>query len=139
MKIEGLPVIDVDEKIAVAVTAGIVLTVFWVLAVLFELRLEIKQGPFSLGLLTQTAANNPFCSGCEILKLGNFLFGLLSPILSMWIFLGLRNGWIVTIAKREGWIVTVAVILLTIPIIMMGFVGLVILMWAYGIPFYVAV
>ena len=139
MKIERLPVIDVDEKIAVAVTAGIVLTVFWVLAVLFELRLEIKQGPFSLGLLTQTAANNPFCLGCTILKLGNFLFGLLSPILSMWIFLGLRNGWIVTIAKREGCIVTVAVILLTIPIIMMGFVGLVILMWAYGIPFYVAV
>ena len=121
------------------VRAGIVLTVFWVLAVLFELWLEIKQAPFSLGLLTQTAANNPFCLGCAILKLGNFLFGLLSPILSMWIFLGLRNGWIVTIAKREGWIVTVAVILLTIPIIMMGFVYLVILMWAYGIPFYVAV
>jgi len=121
------------------VRAGIVLTVFWVLAVLFELWLEIKQAPFSLGLLTQTAANNPFCLGCTILKLGNFLFGLLSPILSMWIFLGLRNGWIVTIAKREGWIVTVAVILLTIPIIMMGFVYLVILMWAYGIPFYVAV
>jgi hypothetical protein len=57
----------------------------------------------------------------------------------MWIFLGLRNGWIVNIAKREGWIVTVAVILLTIPIIMMGFVGLVLLMWAYGVPFYVAV
>ena len=107
------------------VRAGIVLTVFWVLAVLFELRLEIKQGPFSLGPLTQTAANNPFYLGCASLKLGNFLFRLLSPILSMWFFLRLRNGWIVTIAKREGWIVTVAVILLTIPIIMMGFVGLV--------------
>jgi hypothetical protein len=122
-----------------AVRAGIVLTVFWVLAVLFELRLEIKQGPFSLGLLTQTAANNPFCLGCASLKLGSFLFGLLVPILSIWIFLGLKNGSIVTIAKREGWFVTVAVILLTIPIIMMGFVGLVLLMWAYGIPFYVAV
>ena len=114
------------------VRAGIVLTVFWVLAVLFELWLEIKQAPFSLGLLTQTGAIN-------YIKLENFLFGLLVPILSMWIFLGLTNGWIVTIAKKEGWLVTVAVILLTIPIIMMGFVGLVILMWAYGIPFYVAV
>jgi hypothetical protein len=132
MKIEWLPVLDVDEEIAVAVTAGIVLTVFWVLAVLFELWLEIKQAPFSLGLLTQTGAIN-------YIKLENFLFGLLVPILSMWIFLGLTNGWIVTIAKKEGWLVTVAVILLTIPIIMMGFVGLVILMWAYGIPFYVAV
>ena len=113
----------------------IVLTVFWVLAVLFELRLEIKQGPFSLGLLTQTVAR------IQIIKLETFLLVLLVPILSMWIFLGLtsKNGWIVTIAKREGWIVTVAVILLTIPIIVMGFVGLVILMWVYGIPFYVAI
>jgi hypothetical protein len=42
-------------------------------------------------------------------------------------------------AEREGWIVTVALILLTLPIIVMGFVGLVTVMWAYGIPFYVAV
>jgi len=122
-----------SEEITVAVRAGIVLTVIWVLAVLFELRLEIKQAPFSLGLFTQSVAS------ISHVKLETFLFGVLMPILSMWIFLGLTNGWIVTIAKREGWIVTVAVILLTIPIIMMGFVGLVILMWAYGVPFYVAV
>ena len=122
-----------SEEITVAVRAGIVLTVIWVLAVLFELRLEIKQAPFSLGLFTQSVAS------ISHVKLETFLFGVLVPILSMWIFLGLTNGWIVTIAKREGWIVTVAVILLTIPIIMMGFVGLLILMWAYGVPFYVAV
>ena len=135
MKIERLPVIEVDESegTSVPVRAGIVLTVMWVLVVLFELRLEIKQAPFSLGLFTQSVAS------ISHVKLETFLFGVLVPILSMWIFLGLTNGWIVTIAKREGWIVTVAVILLTIPIIMMGFVGLLILMWAYGVPFYVAV
>jgi len=133
MKIEWLPEVDGSQQIPVAVRAGIVLTVIWVLAVLFELRLEIKQAPFSLGLFTQSVAS------ISHVKLETFLFGVLMPILSMWIFLGLTNGWIVTIAKREGWIVTVAVILLTIPIIMMGFVGLVILMWAYGVPFYVAV
>ena len=40
--------------------------------------------------------------------------------------------------QRDGWIVTVAGILLTLPIIALGFVGLVIVMWTYGIPFYVA-
>jgi hypothetical protein len=42
-------------------------------------------------------------------------------------------------AEHDGWIVTVALILLTLPIIAMGFVGLVTVMWAYGVPFYVAV
>jgi hypothetical protein len=42
-------------------------------------------------------------------------------------------------AKREGWFVTIAVILLIIPIFLMGFVGLVLVMWAYGIPWCVAV
>src|SRR5262245_2852276 len=112
----GLPVIEVEEieEIKIAVSAGIVLTVFCVMAVLFELLLVIKQARFSLWLFTQSVVR------ISHIKLDTFLFGVVVPILSMWIFLGLRNGWIVTIAKREGWIVTVAVILLTIPIIMMG-------------------
>jgi len=40
------------------ITVAVVLTVFWVLAVLFELRLEIKQAPFSLGLFTQSVASS---------------------------------------------------------------------------------
>ncbi len=122
--------VDKSEQITVAIRAGIVLTVCWVLAVLFELWLEIKEAPFSLGLLTQPVAN------IRHIKLETFLFGVVMPIFLMWIFLG--KGWIVAIAQREGWIVTVAVILLAIPIIMMGFAGLLMLMWAYGVPFYVA-
>jgi hypothetical protein len=80
---------------------GIVLTVLWTLVVLIELWIEFKQGPFGLGLLTDTETGEPISSLGEnqfrdvdqVLNVGKFSSVLLIPVLSMWV-LGLAWAWV---------------------------------------------
>jgi hypothetical protein len=86
---------------------GIVLTLLWMLAVFAELWIELKQGPFSLGLLTETVVaktgepisvldGNRFRDLVPVdqaLKVERILSALLIPVLSMWLF-GLAWAWV---------------------------------------------
>jgi hypothetical protein len=86
---------------------GIVLTLLWTLAVLVELSFEVKHGPFSLQLLTETVVartgepvsaldGNQFRDLVpvdQVVKIEKLLSALLVPILSMWI-LGLAWTWV---------------------------------------------
>ncbi len=90
--------------------AGIVLTVFWVLAVLFELRIEIKQGPFGLLMQTGSAERmDPLAriyfgvgAASNYIKLGSFLFGMLVPILSLWIFWDGKTAGLLALPKGKA-------------------------------------
>jgi hypothetical protein len=81
---------------------GIVLTVLWTLVVLIELWIEFKQGPFGLGLLTDTVETGEPISSLgfrdsipvdQVLNVGKFSSVLLIPVLSMWV-LGLAWAWV---------------------------------------------
>jgi hypothetical protein len=93
---------------------GIVLTLLWTLAVLVELSFEVKHGPFSLQLLTETVVartgepvsaldGNQFRDLVpvdQVVKIEKLLSALLVPILSMWIWVWRGRGFVPALEKR---------------------------------------
>jgi hypothetical protein len=77
---------------------GIVLSLLWTLVILVELWIEIKQGPFSLGFLTETVVSGPVHDDGsipvdQVLSVGKFLSALLIPVALMWVS-GLAWAWV---------------------------------------------